>query len=83
MVELCPDCGESFGSPADLVTHMKAVHGGGDAEASMDMNPASHEPGLECALCGRWFPTKEALAAHNLQPHPAARPSRPPMEAQV
>lgn len=73
MTEVCADCGASFASPAELVTHMQKEHRGGDAAKSLEMNPMSHVNDLECALCGRLFPTREALAAHNLEPH-AKRP---------
>jgi hypothetical protein len=73
MAEECADCGATFGSPAELVAHMKKAHEGGDPRASMDMNPESHVPGLECAACGARFATREALAAHNLRPHTTTR----------
>jgi Zinc finger, C2H2 type len=69
MAEECADCGATFGSPAELVAHMKKAHAGGDPKASMEMNPESHIPGLECAACGARFATREALASHNLRPH--------------
>ncbi|MFZ1024059.1 MAG: C2H2-type zinc finger protein [Thermoplasmata archaeon] len=69
MAEECADCGASFGSPAELVVHMKKAHAGGDSKASMDMNPESHIAGLECAACGARFATREELASHNLRPH--------------
>jgi uncharacterized C2H2 Zn-finger protein len=69
MAEECADCGASFASPAELVQHMNTVHHGGDAKASLAMNPESRTPGLECGLCGARFATREALAAHNLRPH--------------
>jgi uncharacterized C2H2 Zn-finger protein len=73
MAEECADCGASFGSPAELVAHMNKAHAGGDAKASMEMNPESHIPGLECAACGARFATREALASHNLRPHTMAK----------
>ena len=69
MAEECPDCGASFASAAELVTHVKAKHHGGDAKASLEMNPESTTPGLVCALCGARFSSREALAQHNLRPH--------------
>lgn len=75
MAEECADCGATFGSAAELVAHMKSAHAGGDATASMAMNPASETPTLTCGLCGRQFYSPEALAAHNLEPHePTTRP---------
>jgi hypothetical protein len=65
----CADCGASFGSPGELVRHMATAHGGGDATASLDMNPEAHRPGFVCGLCGARFPTPTALARHNLRPH--------------
>jgi uncharacterized C2H2 Zn-finger protein len=76
MSEECADCGASFSSPPDLIDHMNTAHGGGDATASLAMNPMSETPLLECALCGRTFTSREALAAHNLSPHPIGAPTR-------
>jgi uncharacterized C2H2 Zn-finger protein len=69
MAEECPDCGASFASAADLVTHMNEAHHGGDSKESLGMNPESEHAGLVCALCGERFATREALAQHNLRPH--------------
>ena len=69
MAEECPDCGASFASAAALVTHVKATHHGGDAKASLEMNPEAKIAGLVCALCGARFSSREALAQHNLRPH--------------
>jgi uncharacterized C2H2 Zn-finger protein len=80
MAEMCADCGASFGSAAELVKHMRTAHSGGDASASLAMNPEASNPGFKCARCGAVFATPELLAAHGLQPHSAAtgRPdSRP------
>jgi Zinc finger, C2H2 type/C2H2-type zinc finger len=71
MAEICPDCGGSYASPAELVVHMKADHKGGDAKASLDLNPSAHTPGFTCGLCGRTFARPEQLAAHSLHPHTA------------
>jgi uncharacterized C2H2 Zn-finger protein len=71
MAEECPDCGASFGAPAELVRHVNEKHGGGDARASLAMNPEARTPGLVCALCGQRFRTPAELARHNLGPHPA------------
>ena len=73
MSEMCPDCGAPFADPAELVAHVRKDHQGGDAAASLAENPYSETPGLTCALCGKTFPTREALAAHDLMPHPASR----------
>jgi hypothetical protein len=79
MADLCAHCGRSFGSPVDLVTHVKKTHAGGNPSESLGMNPASQTPGVTCALCGRNFLTPTELAAHALRPHstswPAGRPS--------
>ncbi len=72
----CADCGASFASPGDLVRHVAEVHHGGDARASLEMNPETRRPGLLCALCGARFATPMALARHNLIPH--ARPDPDP-----
>ncbi|HTT15615.1 MAG TPA: C2H2-type zinc finger protein [Thermoplasmata archaeon] len=69
MAEECADCGATFGSPAELVRHVEHDHHGGDAVASMEMNPESDTQGLVCALCGRRFADRNALAHHNLKPH--------------
>jgi hypothetical protein len=73
MAELCSNCGNYFGSPAALVTHMKRAHRWEDPGASLALNPASKTPGVACALCGRTFPTPDRLAAHALRPHPSPR----------
>jgi hypothetical protein len=69
MSEECADCGASFATAAALVQHMKEQHGGGDAKASLAMNPESTKPGLVCALCGARFRRPGELAEHNLRPH--------------
>ncbi len=66
MAEVCPDCGASFSSAAELTHHVKSAHHGGDPRASLGMNPATSSPGYVCGLCGHAFPTAEALAEHNL-----------------
>jgi len=76
MSEECPDCGAVFAEPADLVHHVAKVHGGGDPNASLAMNPYYLTPGVTCSLCGTTFATPEALAAHTSRPHPALRPAR-------
>ncbi len=80
MAEMCADCGASFGSPAELVSHVKKAHAGGDGAASLAMNPEASKPGLKCARCGEVFRTPEALAAHGARPHSTAtgRPATPP-----
>jgi hypothetical protein len=77
MAQECADCGATFGSPAELVEHMNTVHGGGDAEASLEMNPEASRAGVMCALCGKRFATGRALARHNLQPHGTPTPTSP------
>ncbi len=76
MTDECPDCGASFGSPGELVRHVRAAHAGGDARASLEMNPESERPGLVCGLCGARFRAPEELARHNATPHRPARPAR-------
>jgi C2H2-type zinc finger len=78
MSETCTICGESFGSAADLLAHMKAAHKDADPSSDLETNPEAHTIGFPCALCGRRFPTAQALAAHNLEPHSMDRPFRPP-----
>jgi hypothetical protein len=81
MSEMCSECGASFGSPTDLLVHRRAAHQGGDPAATLRMNPASATPGVTCALCGRTFPSRQALARHNLlrreRPLRESRPGRP------
>lgn len=69
MSEVCATCGAGFGSPADLVNHLKSEHQHDAPDASMEMNPEAHTPGLVCALCGRRFPSPQQLARHTLRPH--------------
>jgi uncharacterized C2H2 Zn-finger protein len=69
MAEECADCGASFGSASDLMEHMRTAHSGGDASASLSMNPESRRSGLVCGLCGMRFRTRAALARHNELPH--------------
>jgi len=73
MSEICPDCGATFADPAELVQHVNRAHSGGDAVASMAMNPYSTTPGFTCALCGATFATPQALAEHDLKPHSKPR----------
>ncbi|MCI4366545.1 MAG: hypothetical protein L3K08_02205 [Thermoplasmata archaeon] len=75
MSEECPDCGATFADPAELVQHLNKAHAGGNATASMAMNPYASSPGLTCSLCGATFATPDALAAHGLKPHPNPRRS--------
>jgi hypothetical protein len=79
--EECADCGASFGSPAELVLHMREAHSGGDSRASLLMNPESTTPGLVCALCGKRFANREVLAKHNLVPHYRSNRTRPQVNA--
>ena len=76
MSELCAMCGLSFGSHADLVIHYRGKHRDDDETTSLATNPEAHRPGLVCTLCGRRFPSPEALAGHSMGPHPARRPDR-------
>jgi len=76
MSEVCPDCNAPFADPAELVAHVRKAHAGGDPVASLATNPYSHLPGFTCSLCGRVFDSPEALARHDLRPHPRSRPQR-------
>jgi hypothetical protein len=69
MAEECAQCGAYFGSPGDLMVHVRTAHKRPDPQASLNTNPESHIPGLVCALCGQRFPTPEALSHHGLRPH--------------
>jgi hypothetical protein len=69
VAEVCPDCGGSFSSPAELVIHIKSAHSGVNPKETLAMNPEAHRRGLVCALCGLRFPNRESLARHNLSPH--------------
>jgi Zinc finger, C2H2 type len=69
MSEICEMCGATFGSPADLMSHVQADHKDADPASDIEMNPEAHTRGFLCAMCGRRFPTPAALAAHNLEPH--------------
>lgn len=71
MSEECAECGAYFASAEQLLSHRSAAHRGGDARATLAMNPESRTPGLVCALCGHRFGTPQELARHNLAPHPA------------
>lgn len=79
MSEECAICGAAAATPADLVIHTRTAHKNDDPTSSMEMNPEAHTIGLVCALCGHRFPNAAALAAHNLQPHPAPRETEGPM----
>jgi uncharacterized C2H2 Zn-finger protein len=76
MAEECADCGATFSTPAELVKHMSESHAGGSAQASLAMNPEAEKAGLVCALCGKRFTDKQALARHNLSPHFRSNRSR-------
>jgi len=75
MAEECAACGASFGSPTDLVAHMQKKHKDHTDNETLAMNPESERPGMVCALCGRRFWSEDALARHNMTPHPRARPA--------
>ncbi|MFZ0830319.1 MAG: C2H2-type zinc finger protein [Thermoplasmata archaeon] len=68
MSEVCSICAASCGSAAELVDHMKTVHTGENPASDLDQNPAARTSGFLCALCGRRFPTAQALGIHNLRP---------------
>ncbi|MGA8302274.1 MAG: C2H2-type zinc finger protein [Thermoplasmata archaeon] len=70
MAEECASCGGYFASPSELLAHTKKAHPTHDSSESLAMNPESLEPGLVCALCGVRFRDSEALARHNVSPHP-------------
>jgi hypothetical protein len=69
MPEICTICGAPCASEPELVVHMKEAHKDADPAADVELNPEAHTRGFPCALCGQRFPTPQALAAHNLQPH--------------
>ena len=69
MAEECSECGQSFGSPAELIAHQKKGHVHAGPEARDTLNPHETTPYLECALCGARFRTREELARHDLAPH--------------
>jgi uncharacterized C2H2 Zn-finger protein len=77
MAEMCSSCGASFGSPSDLVLHMRKVHPTPDPRTTLAMNPESGIPGLPCALCGMRFSSREALERHCLSPHWRSNSPRP------
>jgi hypothetical protein len=79
MSEVCKICAAPLASAAELVDHMKTAHKDVDPAADVELNPEAHTSGFLCGLCGRRFPTSEALAKHNLQPHSAGpyAPSTP------
>jgi len=81
MAEECADCGAMLATPAELVQHMKEALGGGNAKASLPMNPEAERPGLVCALCGGRFGDRQSLARHNLSPH--YRSNRPQDRSRV
>lgn len=78
MADMCPECGATFASAAELVTHQREQHADAtrSAQESLEMNPASTTPGYECALCGARFRTPQELARHNLGPHANAGTAR-------
>lgn len=78
MAELCADCGASYGSPADLIAHVRKAHSGGNSLASLSMNPESRRSGLVGAMCGRHCATMDALTRHHLSPHPPTTRRAPP-----
>ena len=73
MSEMCSYCQQSFGSASDLVVHVKSRHRHEDPASTIETNPEAHTPGYVCTLCGRRYPTPEALAAHDRRPHPRPR----------
>jgi len=70
MAEECSTCGAMFGSPAELVHHMRTTHRDGAAPGN-PLNPEADRPGFVCGLCGLRFATPELLRVHNL-----SRPER-------
>jgi hypothetical protein len=75
MTEVCAICGAPCATAAELIVHQKEAHPNADPAADVEMNPEAHTAGFLCAMCGRRFPTPQALAAHNLHPHEAERVS--------
>lgn len=47
MADMCPECGATFASAAELVTHQREQHADAtrSAQESLEMNPASTTPG--------------------------------------
>lgn len=78
MAEECAQCEATFATPAELVLHMNEAHAGGNPPASPRMNLEAERPGLVCALCGKRFPNRTALAQHALGPH--YRTNQPPRQ---
>jgi hypothetical protein len=70
MTEVCSICGAPEASAAELVVHMRDLHKDASPAADVELNPEAHTSGFVCALCARRFQTPQALAAHNLNPHP-------------
>jgi DNA-directed RNA polymerase subunit RPC12/RpoP len=81
MSEMCTICGAEFAGAADLLEHKKLSHKDADPASDVEMNPEAHTRGYLCGLCGQRFPTAQALAQHNLQPHPMEREARRPQPA--
>jgi hypothetical protein len=71
MSEECSTCGGMFGSPSELVQHMKTAHPHEAPAERNELNPEAEKAGFVCGLCGERFPTPAALSAHNL-----SRPER-------
>ena len=77
MAEECALCSAEFGSAAELLMHLRKDHG--VAEPSSPPSDIVEAPADSiCARCGATFPTREELAAHNLDPGPAHEPGRHP-----
>lgn len=79
MADTCAECGSSFGSPADLLTHRRKSHPSRPGSLTGPVGSAT-AASLECGLCGARFLSREQLARHNLSPHyRSGRPQpRPP-----
>lgn len=82
MAEQCAQCGASFSSATQLIEHTNERHGAVDREATLAMNPEASRAGLVCALCGKRFADRQALAQHNLSPHYRSNRPRAQVSAQ-
>jgi|HubBroStandDraft_1064217.scaffolds.fasta_scaffold17032_4 hypothetical protein len=76
MSEECTICGAAYGSPSDLVVHVRHDHKNDDPALDVEMNPEAHTEGHPCSLCGERFANSVLLAHHNLIPHGAVPESR-------
>jgi hypothetical protein len=69
MDETCPECGATFPSTAAREAHARGTHLAGPLETRPTAAVEAREPGGDCPLCGRRYPSKESLVIHSLRPH--------------